>query len=143
MKIKCAKCKLVEELSQDEIEYLVNIAKKYTEEVSPNDYTSILSIIKGKCTDGKKHLYIYDETFSKYVADLIAEHGKLCESNVTKEKELSDTLQKIEDLKNEIQNLDKKRDDTVKEIEDITGSINSVIKKFETETGTQDMKMWS
>lgn len=111
MRVKCAKCKKVEELSDDEIEYLVNIAKKYNEDVSPNDYTAILSIIKGKCTDGKKHLYIYDEEFSKYVADLIEEYGKLNENNATKDKEMSDILQKIEELKNEIQNLDRKRDD--------------------------------
>lgn len=143
MIVKCIKCKTVEELSQDEIEYLVNIAKKYTEEVSPNDYTGILSIIKGKCTDGKKHIYVYDETFSKHVADLIDEHSKLCENNITKEKELSDTLQKIEDLKNEIKNLSEKRDDTVKEIEDINRITNIVTITFEKVTGTQDMKMWS
>lgn len=143
MIVKCVKCKSVEELTQDEIEYLVNIAKKYTEEVSPNDYTSILSIIKGKCTDGKKHLYVYDETFSKHVADLIEEHKKLCENNATKEKELSDTLQRIEDLKNEIKNLGEKRDDTVKEIEKINRFTDVVTETFGKVTGTQDMKMWS
>lgn len=143
MIVKCVKCKTVEELTQDEIQYLVNISKKYTDEVSPNDYTGILSIIKGKCTDGKKHLYVYDEAFSKHVSDLIDEHKKLCENNVSKEKELSDTLQKIEDLKNEIENLDKNRDDTIKEIEDINRFTNIVKETFEKETGTQDMKMWS
>ncbi len=143
MIVKCVKCKSVEELTQDEIEYLVNIAKKYTDEVSPNDYTSILSIIKGKCTDGKKHLYVYDEAFSKHVADLIAEHKKLCENNATKEKELSDTLQRIEDLKNEIKNLGEKRDDTIKEIEKINRFTDVVTETFGKVTGTQDMKMWS
>lgn len=143
MRVKCAKCKKVEELSDDEIEYLVNIAKKYNEDVSPNDYTAILSIIKGKCTDGKKHLYIYDEEFSKYVADLIEEYGKLNENNATKDKEMSDILQKIEELKNEIQNLDRKRDDLVKEIEDNNTVINNVACTFEKATGTKDIKMWS
>jgi len=143
MIVKCIKCKTVEELTQDEIGYLVNIANKYTDEVSPNDYTGILSIIKGKCTDGKKHLYVYDETFSKHVADLIGEHKKLCENNASKEKELSDTLQKIEDLKNEIKNLGEKRDDTVKEIENISRFTNIVKETFGKVTGSQDMKMWS
>ncbi len=143
MIVKCIKCKKVEELSQEEIEYLVNIAKKYTDEVSPNDYTGILSIIKGKCTDGKKHIYVYDETFSKHVADLIEEHKNLCDNNASKEKELSDTIQKIEELKNEINNLGNKRDDTVKEIEDINRITNIVTITFEKATGTRDMKMWS
>ena len=143
MIVKCIKCKTVEDLSQDEIEYLVNIAKKYTDEVNPNDYTGILSIIKGKCADGKKHLYVYEDTFSKHVADLIEEHKKLCENNTNKEKELSDTLQRIEDLKNEIKNLSEKRDDTVKEIEDINRITNIVIITFEKVTGTKNMEMWS
>ena len=143
MIIKCIKCKIAEELSQDEIDRLVNMAKLYTEDVSPNDYTGILSVIKGKCTDGKKHIYIYDEAFSKRIADLIAEYNKLCENNSAKEKELSDTLQKIEDLKNEIMSLGEKRDDVINEIGDINSNIDNVIVTFEKETGTRDMKMWS
>ena len=143
MKIKCAKCKLVEELSQDEIERLVSTSQIYNEEVSPNDYTAILSIIKGKCTDGKKHLYIYDETFSKTVADLVTEYNELCENNAAKEKEISDALQKIETLKGEIENLQNKRDNDIKEISNINRDIDSVIITFEKETGTRNVKMWS
>jgi chromosome segregation ATPase len=143
MRVKCAKCKNVEELGKDEIEHLVNTAKTYSEDVSPNDYTAILSIIKGKCTDGKKHIYIYDETFSKTVADLVLEHNKLCENNAAKEKEVSETLQRIEDLKNEIQNLGNKRDGAIQEISNINTAIDDVIVTFEKETGTRNVKMWS
>jgi predicted nucleic acid-binding Zn-ribbon protein len=141
--VKCAKCKNVEELGKDEIEHLVNTAKTYNDEVSPNDYTAILSIIKGKCTDGKKHLYIYDETFSRTIADLVAEHSKLCENNAAKEKELSETLQKIEDLKNEIKNLGDKRESSIQEIGNINMAIDSIVATFEKETGTRNVKMWS
>jgi uncharacterized coiled-coil DUF342 family protein len=143
MRVKCAKCKNVEELGKEEIDHLVNTAKTYNEEVSPNDYTAILSIIKGKCTDGKKHLYIYDETFSKTVANLVVEHDKLYENNAAKDKEVSDTLQKIEDLKNEIKNLSDKRDKTIQDISNIHYAIDDVIATFEKETGTRNVKMWS
>ena len=143
MIVKCIKCESVEELSQEEIERLVNIAKTYGDDISPNDFIGILSIIKGKCNDGKKHLYIYEDKFSKHVAKLIEEHRELCENNASKEKELSETLQRIEDLKNEIKNLGDKRDDTIKEIEDINRVTNIVKITFEKVTGTQDMTMWS
>ncbi len=143
MIVKCIRCESVEELSQEEIERLVNIAKTYGDDISPNDFIGILSIIKGKCKDGKKHLYIYEDTFSKHVAKLIDEYKQLCENNASKEKELSDTLQRIEDLKNEIKNLGDKRDDTIKEIEDINRITNIVKVTFEKVTGTQDMAMWS
>lgn len=143
MRVKCAKCKNVEELGKDEIEHLVNTAKTYSEDVSPNDYTAILSIIKGKCTDGKKHIYIYDESFSKTVADLVLEHNKLCENNAAKEKELSETLQKIEDLKNEIKDLDNKRQNAIHDVGSINAAIDNVIETFEKETGTRNVKMWS
>ncbi len=143
MDIKCVKCKTVEKLGQDEIEYLVNIAKRYTDNISPNDYTAILSIIKGTCTDGKKHLYIYDETFSKNIANMISGYNVLYEKNAEKEKELSSILQKIEILKNEIMNLDEKREGIIRDISDINISINGKIEMFEKETGTRDVKMWS
>ena len=143
MEIKCVKCKVVEKLEQGDIEYVVNVAKKYTNDVSPNDYTEIFSAIKGKCKDGKKHIYIYSEDFIKNVADLVAEHGKLSENSVIKEKELSDTLQKIEDLKKEILNLGTKRDDVVKDIGEINVAIDGIMTTFEKETGTSDIKMWS
>ena len=143
MEIKCAKCKVVEKLRQDEIEYLVNTAKMYTDEISPNDYTAILSIIKGKCTDGKKHVYIYDEIFSKNVANLLTEHNKLSANHAEKEKELSDTLKKIDDFKNEIERLGAKRDSAIKEIDVLNKTIDGVIETFEKDTGTRNMKMWS
>jgi predicted nucleic acid-binding Zn-ribbon protein len=143
MIVKCARCKLIEELSQDEIERLVNTAKVYNDDVSPNDYIAILSIIKGKCKDGKKHLYIYDETFSKIVADLVGEHNKLCENNASKEKEVSEILQKIEALQGEIETLRNKKDDDIKEIGDINTAIDNLILTFEKETGTRNVKMWS
>lgn len=143
MIIKCAKCKLVEELGQDEVERLVNTAKIYNDEVSPNDYTAILSVIKGKCKDGKKHLYIYDETFSKIVADLVEEHNRLYENNAAKEKEVSDALQRIEDLKNELEALHNKKDSAIQDISNIHTAIDELIVKFEKETGTRNVKMWS
>jgi predicted nucleic acid-binding Zn-ribbon protein len=88
-------------------------------------------------------LYIYDEAFSKTVADLVLEHNKLCENNAAKEKEVSETLQKIEDLKNEIKNLSDKRDNDIKEIGDINMAIDGVIETFEKETGARNVKMWS
>jgi predicted nucleic acid-binding Zn-ribbon protein len=88
-------------------------------------------------------LYIYDEAFSKTVADLVLEHNKLCENNAAKEKEVSEILQKIEALKNEIKNLSDKRDNDIKEIGDINMAIDSVIETFEKETGARNVKMWS
>lgn len=143
MRVRCAKCKIVEDLGQEEIERLVNITKTYSDNVSPNDYTAILSIIKGRCTDGKKHIYIYDETFSKTVADLVGEYNKLCENNVAKEKEVSDALEKIESLRNEIEDLVSKRISAIQEISNIGIAIDNVISTFEKETGTRDVKMWS
>jgi predicted nucleic acid-binding Zn-ribbon protein len=71
------------------------------------------------------------------------EHNKLCENNAAKEKEVSETLQKIEDLKNEIKNLSDKRDNDIKEIGDINMAIDGVIETFEKETGARNVKMWS
>ena len=143
MEIKCVKCKAVEQLGQEDIEYVVNVAKKYTDDVSPNDYTEIFSAIKGKCKDGKKHLYIYSEDFIKRIADIIAEYDKLSKNSIVKEGELSSTLQKIEDLKKEILNLGEKRDNVIKEIRETNVAIDGMMSTFEKETGTRNIQMWS
>ena len=143
MEIKCVKCKAVEQLGQEDIEYVVNVAKKYTDDVSPNDYTEIFSAIKGNCKDGKKHLYIYSEDFIKRIADIIAEYDKLSKNSIVKEGELSSTLQKIEDLKKEILNLGEKRDNVIKEIGETNVAIDGMMSTFEKETGTRNIQMWS
>ena len=143
MEIKCVKCKAVEQLGQEDIEYVVNVAKKYTDDVSPNDYTEIFSAIKGKCKDGKKHLYIYSEDFIKRIADIIAEYDNLSKNSIVKEGELSSTLQKIEDLKKEILNLGEKRDNVIKEIGETNVAIDGMMSTFEKETGTRNIQMWS
>ncbi len=143
MIVKCVKCKNIGKIEQKDIEHLVNIAKIYTEDISPNDYTAILSIIKGKCTDGKKHLFIYEEEFSKKVAEMIAEHNKLCDDNTTMTNELSDIIKKIENLKEEISDLDNKRINVINNIGNTGNKIDGVVENFEKETGTKNMKIWS
>ncbi len=143
MRVKCVKCKTVEEIIKEDMEKLINTAKMYNEDIDPNDYTAILSVIKGRCTDGKKHLYIYEEEFSKKIAELITEHNELCENNLNKTSELSDTVKKIESLKDEIKNMDNKRINIIKEIGDIGNDIDNIVETFEKETGTKNMKIWS
>lgn len=143
MQVECVKCKKVEELSEDDLNFLLNAAKRYTDEISPNDFTAILSVTKGKCSDNKKHIFIFHEDFSKKIAGLIEEYDKLSSNNIVKEKELSDILKKIEDLKNEIKNLEEKRDVDTKDIDDLNKAIADLMVIFEKETGTRDVKMWS
>lgn len=143
MRIKCVKCNIVEELKKEEIDNLVCIAKTYTHEISPTDYIAILSIIKGRCTDGKKHLFVYDDIFTNDVADLIAEHNKLHEKIEVMEKESLEVIQKIESLESEICDLNKKKDGIVKGIEEVNIAINNVMDIFENKTGIREMKIWS
>lgn len=144
MKVKCIKCETVEDLSKEDIEFLISILRKYNSgDIVPSDYISLLSVVKGRCTDDKKHIFIYDEEFTKNVADLIDLYNNLCADNAAREKELSEILQKIENYKKEIGELSKSRYDKIAEVDDINAKINKVLKTFEETTGTNDVKMWS
>lgn len=156
MQVKCIKCETEEVLEEEDTKLLSHIVRRYNHEPKPNDYIMVLNVIKGNCTDGNKHIYIFDSTFDKTIANLIKEHSDLCATNATREKTISDidssmnTIKtNIEDFKSKIITLESQLKDCIRRKEGVTIEIrgtevliNETNLRFEKLTGAQDMSMW-
>lgn len=150
MKIKCVKCKLTDSLTEEDIKLLSHVVKRYNQKPSPTDYTAVLSIIKGNCTDNNKHLFIFDESFDKDIADTIKEYRDAIVANTTRKGNLEKIISQINETTNQIKalqstlgELDKKKEYTVSEISTGGILIDNIKLKFEKLTGTTDIDMWS
>lgn len=150
MKVKCAKCKLEDILTEEDVKLLAHIVKRYNPIPNPNDYTAVLSIIKGNCTDGKKHIFIFDESFDKAVADTLKEYKDAIVANVSRKETLEkicilmvETTNQIKSLESELKGLDKKKEYTISEMSTGGILIDNIKLKFEKLTGTSDIEMWS
>lgn len=157
MNIKCIKCETEEILTEEDTKLLGHIVRRYNPKPKPNDYIMVLNIIKGDCTDGKKHIYIFDESFDRIIAGLIKEHTELHVTNDARHKavleldNLMSTIKaNIEDLKSKINASETQLKECIRKKEGIIAEtkgtemlIGDVELKFEKLTGNPDMKIWS
>lgn len=151
MRVKCAKCKKVEGLTGEEVRFLAQVAGRYKSKLSPVDYTAILSIIKDNCTkEGDKHLFIFDESFDKDVADTIKEYNDAVNANVVRKEDLEKTMNlivetndQIKSLESTLKELEEKKEQFIAEMRSGGILIDDIKSKFESITGTADIEMWS
>lgn len=150
MKIRCAKCKIDDTLSEDDIKLLAHIVKRYNPNPRPGDYTAVLSIIKGNCSDGNKHLFIFDEEFDKAVVDILKEYKDTIAVNVARKETLEklcilivETTNQIKSLESALKDFEKKREYTIAEMKAGGILIDNIRLKFSKLTGTEDTEMWS
>lgn len=150
MKIKCVKCQLQDSLGEEDIKLLAHIVRRYNPKPRPGDYTAVLSIIKGNCTDSNKHLFIFDELFDKDVADVIKEYKDAINANVVRKVSLEkvanqiiETTHQIKSLQSTLGELNKKKEYMLSEMSTGGILIDNIQLKFERLTGTTDVDMWS
>lgn len=143
MKVKCIKCQIVEELKEEDIKLLAYIVHKYNNKPNPVDYISILSIIKGFCSDSDKHAFIFDEAFDKEVADTIKEYNDAMTINVERKAALEKIEKQIIETAKVIEELEKKKEYAIAEMNAGGMLVDNIKLKFLKLTGSEDMKMWS
>lgn len=143
MKVKCEKCKLEEEISEDDIKLLAHVVKKYNPKSKPEDYMAVLSIIKGNCEDGDKHKFIFDASFDQEVAEVIKEYEDAIAKNVERKIALEKICNHIIETNNILKELEKKKEYALAEMNAGGILVENVKLKFLKLTGTEDMAMWS
>ncbi len=101
---------MVEELSEEDVKELTKMVLKYNvENAMPDDYTEVLSVIKGKCADGKKHRYVYHEDFDKQVDEFLSSKAKIDTGKMELDK-------RNEEANNRRIELDKRKAEIEKEL---------------------------
>lgn len=157
MKVQCVKCKAVEDITGENLALLAHMISMYNTRPKASDYTAVLSIIKGDCTDREKHVFSFDESFYKEIDDMrnqyeeFVERQNICNGDSLKiddevDKYLSDIKEldaKAREIEDKIDKLRGDKDNKIKEIESIDTSISDITSKLENLTGIKDIKIWS
>lgn len=142
MRVKCVKCGIIDDLKEDDIKLLAHVVKRYNQKANPVDYVAVLSVIKGLCTDNDKHIFIFDESFEKGVADTIKEYNDAIKQNVERKVALDKICIQIEETNNELKELEKKKEYMLAEMSAGGMLIDNIELKFLKLTGTEDMEIW-
>ena len=142
MKVKCTKCELEDDVNEDDVKLLAHVVKKYNHKPRPEDYSAILSIIKGNCTDGGKHLFIFNGSFCEDVANTIKEYEDAIAKNVETKIALDKVCFHIEEVDNSLKELEKKREYMMAEMAAGGILVDNIKLKFLKLTGTEDMEIW-
>ena len=142
MKVQCEKCELEDEINEEDVKLLAHVVKKYNPKPKPGDYMAILSIIKGNCVDGEKHLFIFNGSFCEDVAETIKEYQGAITKNVETKIAFDKVCFHIEDTSNVMKELEKKKEYMMAEMSAGGILIDNIKLKFFKLTGTEDMEMW-
>ena len=142
MKVKCTKCQLEDDVNEDDVKLLAHVVKKYNPKPKPGDYMAVLSIIKGNCSDGEKHLFVFNGTFGQDVAITIKEYKDAIKQNVEIKIALDKVCTQIEETSNVLKELEKKKEYMLAEMAAGGILIENVELKFFKLTGTEDMEIW-
>ena len=141
MKVKCTKCELDDDVSEDDVKLLAHVVKKYNKP-KPGDYMAILSIIKGNCTDGDKHLFVYNGSFNEDVTNTIKEYLDAVAKDVEIKIALDKVCSHIEEVNNSLKEFEKKKEYMMAEMSAGGILIDNIKLKFFKLTGTEDMEIW-
>lgn len=157
MKVKCTKCNIVEEITDENLALLTKIITVYNPKPKASDYVAVLSIIKGDCLDRDKHVFSFDESFMQEVDDIRNQYEEatnkrnIYNGDVLKAdddinrclSEIKDLEAKAREIESTIDKLQKEKGDKIKELENTDSSISDIMTKLENLTGVKDVKMWS
>ena len=143
MKIKCTKCGIEEDISEEDIKLLAHVVKKYKAEPNPADYLGVLSIIKGDCNDNGKHIFIFDESFEQEVVNTIKEYQDAISKNVEWHTALEKISNQIIGINNMLEDLEKNKEQVLAEMSAGGILIDNVKLKLLKLTGCEDTEMWS
>lgn len=142
MKVKCAKCQLEDDVNEEDVKLLAHVIKKYNPKPRPGDYMAVLSIIKGNCSDGEKHLFIFNGSFDQDIATTIKEYEDAIKQNVERKVALDKVRTQIEEASNTLKEFEKDKEYLLAEMSAGGILIDNIKLKFLKLTGTEDMEIW-
>ena len=142
MILKCVKCNVDKEISKEDIDKIKSIIEdgKISRSV---DYLEIFNVTRGKCTDQKKHTFIFEESFFNNVQDLIKKHGDILSKRDNDDKELSKINDEIIELENKLKITKEKQESLIENVKKEEMDIENVLQEFDQMTGGRDIEIWS
>lgn len=142
MKLRCVKCAIEKEINREDIDKIKSLAEdgQISRAV---DYLEIFNVTRGKCTGQKKHTFVFEESFSNNVQDLIKKRGDVISKRGNYEGELSKTSDEIIDLENKLKNVKEKKENLIEDIKNAEINVESILQEFEKITGDKNVDIWT
>lgn len=142
MRLKCVKCNVEKEISKEDIDKIKSIAEdgKISRSV---DYLEIFNVTRGKCTEQKKHTFIFEESFFNNVQDLIKKRGDILSKRDNDEKELSKTNDEITELEDKLKITKEKKEGLIENIKKEETDVENTLQEFDQITGGRYIDIWS
>lgn len=142
MRVKCVKCNIEKEISKEDIDKIKSIVEdgKISRSV---DYLEIFNVTRGKCTEQKKHTFIFEESFFNNVQDLIKKRGDILSKRDNDEKELSKTNDEITELEDKLKNVKEKKEGLIENIKKEETDVENTLQEFDQITGGRDIDIWN
>lgn len=142
MRVKCVKCNIEKEISKEDIDKIKSIVEdgKISKSV---DYLEIFNVTRGKCTEQKKHTFIFEESFFNNVQDLIKKRGDILSKRDNDEKELSKTNDEITELEDKLKNVKEKKEGLIENIKKEETDVENTLQEFDQITGGRDIDIWN
>ena len=142
MRLKCVKCNVEKEINKEDIDKIKSIVEdgKISRSV---DYLEIFNVTRGKCTEQKKHTFIFEESFFNNVQDLIKKRGDILSKRDNDEKELSKANDEIIELEDKLKNVKEKKESLIDSVKKEEIDVENILQEFEQITGGREIEIWS
>lgn len=141
MRIKCLKCKTDEELSKENLEEIVGLVEKHGLEAI--DYIRLLTVIRGKCTDGKSHTYTFHESFTDEVNNVVKRNKDNESERQNLKKSVDEADKNIIELTNKLEETRKNRENMLEQLVSKNDVEMELLDEIQKLTGTRKINMWS
>lgn len=141
MRLKCIDCGVVKELNKEDIDKIKSVSE---DEISKStDYLEICNVLRGKCNGQKKHIFVFEESFSNSVQGMINIYNDTSSKRINDEKELSKMSEEIIDLENRLKSAKEKKEGLIDYIKKSETDIENILQEFEKITGDRNIDMWN
>lgn len=140
MKVKCIACGVVKELNKEDIDKIKSLSDGGISKST--DYLEIFNVLKGKCNDQKKHVFVFEESFSSAIQDMINIYNDTSSKCISDKNDLYKTNEEITDLENRLKSAKEKKESLIDGIKKSDIDIENVLQEFEKITGDRNIDMW-
>lgn len=140
IRIKCTICGKEEIVSHEIVSEVSTAIVKY--DLKPEKYLNYLNMMYGKCLDSDEHSFIFDETFTSRIDEIVEKHKNiLAEIDSTKNSNIS-LKKEVEELRIKIEEALSKHSSNEKRILNLNSEVSDLQTEIGNAVGIYKVESW-
>ncbi len=141
MQLRCIKCQEIKYPSIDDVKSVAEMIERNN--LDATMFLDALTPIGGKCKDGSRHIFDFDEPFANEIHTLAENFAKL-DAEITSERESCNKfLKERKELEEKLLEVIKNVENKFENIKLLDANIKNMRDECEKLTGTCNIKLWS